>query len=71
MTNVEALKSVYEELGGNPETVANVTTSADMIVALGAVLKNAVKAELPAVKSTDNGKVLTVVSGKWAAKTPE
>jgi hypothetical protein len=62
---------VYEELGGSPETVADVTTLADMIVALGAVLKNAVKAELPAVTSTDNGKVLTVVSGKWAAKTPE
>lgn len=26
---------------------------------------------LPKVRSSDNGKVLTVVKGKWAAKQPE
>lgn len=70
-TTVEALKALYVALGGTAADVANVTLIPDMINAIATVASSATKAELPAVKAADNGKVLTVVSGKWAAKTPE
>lgn len=70
-TTVEALKALYVALGGTADDVANVTLIPDMINAIAIVASSATKAELPAVKAADNGKVLTVVSGKWAAKTPE
>lgn len=64
MTNVDALKKLYIELGGNKEDIANIETSADMIEVLANIAGGTI--ELPAVSSTDNGDVLTVVSGKWA-----
>lgn len=65
MTNVEALKDLYVALGG---TASNFTaqTIADAIEQVAVVAQTAVGAELPKVTSSDNGKVLTVVSGKWA-----
>lgn len=66
MTNVEALKELYVALGGEAETVVNVTTNAEMINAITALVTSGKTAELPAVKAADNGKLLTVVSGKWA-----
>ena len=70
-TTVDALKALYVALGGSADDVADITIIPDMINAIATVAASATQAELPAVKSTDNGKVLTVVSGKWAAKTPE
>lgn len=67
MTNVDALKALYAAFGGDPSAVSEMTTSADVINALAEHVASGGAAELPAVKSTDNGKVLTVVSGKWKA----
>ncbi len=63
MTNVDALKDLYVTLGGKEDDVKDITTSADMIVAL----KTVVSALIPTVTAEDNGKVLTVVDGKWEA----
>ena len=67
MTNVEALKALYVALGGTAADVENLSTSADVINAIATHVASGGAAELPAVKAADNGKVLTVVSGKWAA----
>ena len=66
MTNVEALKALYVALGGSAADVADMTTSAEVISALATIVPTAIAAELPKVTASDNGKVLTVVSGKWA-----
>lgn len=67
-TTVNELKELYESLGGTPSDVADITTIPDMIAALAEVAGTTI--ELPAVSSTDNGDVLTVVSGKWAKADP-
>lgn len=73
MTNVEALKELYVALGGNAEDVANITLTAEMISAIAtvaaSVAESATTPELPEVAAADNGKVLTVVDGKWTAQT--
>lgn len=66
-TNVDALKNLFKAFGGSEETVANMTTSAEVINALASHVSGGGAAELPAVTSSNNGQVLTVVSGKWAA----
>lgn len=70
-STVEALKALYVALGGSADDVANVTLIPDMINAIATVAATVATAantkELPAVKAADNDKVLTVVSGKWAA----
>lgn len=63
---IAALQNLYAALGGTPSDVANLTTIPDMINAIATHVGAGGAAELPAVSSTDNGKVLTVVSGKWA-----
>ena len=65
--NVTALKTLYVAMGGNADTVANVSTIADMITAIAAIIPSGgyTAAELPKVTSSNNGQVLTVVSGKW------
>ena len=69
MTNLEALKALYVTLGGNANTVANMTVSADVIYAM-AQLPLSVSPELPSVSKVDEGKVLKVDSnGKWAVGT--
>lgn len=68
MTNVEALKALYVAFGGNAATVANMTTSADVINALALIVPTAIAPELPKVTSSNNGQVLTVDGGKWKAK---
>ena len=63
---VDALKALYVALGGTASDVVDVTLIPDMINAIATVMPTAIAAELPKVSSSDNGKVLTVVSGKWA-----
>lgn len=63
-TTIDALKNLYVALGGDADDVANITIIPDMINAIAAIAGSTL--ELPKVKSTDNGSVLTVVSGKWA-----
>ena len=65
-TTVEALKNLYAALGGTAADVADITLIPDMINALASYIQTGGAAELPKVSSSDNGKVLTVVSGKWA-----
>ena len=64
MTNVEALKEVYVALGGNVEDFT-ATTNDEAIHLISTVIASAISAELPTVTTSDNGKVLTVVAGKW------
>lgn len=66
MANVDALKTLYVALGGSADDVADVTLTADMIAKIATVVPSVGK-ELPDVSATNNGQVLTVVSGKWAA----
>lgn len=77
--NVEALKTLYVALGGQLTdtyediaggvAVSNYATNPDVILAIAkvatAVKEAASTKELPTVTSSDNNKVLTVVSGKW------
>lgn len=65
MNTVEALQALYVAFGGNIEDVANITTIPEMINALATIVPSALSV-LPKVTSSDNGKVLTVVNGKWA-----
>lgn len=68
-TTVEALKDYYEEIGGNLEDVANITTIPDMIEAITALGGGS---SLPDVTAEDAGKVLTVNnSGEWSAAAPK
>ena len=66
-TTVNALKNLYTALGGTATDVGNLTTIPDMVNAIATHVASGGAAELPAVKAADNGKVLTVVSGAWAA----
>lgn len=69
---ITALQALYAALGGTPADVKNITIIPDMINAIATLISSGGTAELPAVTTTDNGKVLTVVSGKWeAAAIPE
>lgn len=64
---VEALKELYTALGGNVTNVADITLIPDMIRAIAIHIGNGGAAELPTVSSANNGNVLTVVNGAWAA----
>ncbi|MBR3231340.1 MAG: hypothetical protein IKF75_01550 [Lachnospiraceae bacterium] len=64
MTNVEALKEVFIALGGSAEDFT-ATTNDEAIHLISTVIAAAISAELPKVTTSDNGKVLTVVAGKW------
>lgn len=66
MTNLEAFKALYVAFGGTASNVADMTDTASVVNAIASVVPAAIGAELPKVTSSDNGKVLTVVSGKWA-----
>lgn len=67
MTNVEALKALYVALGGNSATVAGMSLTADVIAATATLITNGGGAKLPEVSADNNGDVLTVVEGAWAA----
>lgn len=66
-TTVKALQNLYTALGGTAADVENISTIPDMVNAIATHVASGGAAELPAVKAADNGKVLTVVSGAWAA----
>ncbi len=66
MGNVEALKALYVALGGAEADVENLTLNAEVIAAI-ANLAAASGGVLPEVTDADDGKVLTVVDGKWQA----
>lgn len=70
INTIEALQGLYVALGGDLADVANITTIPGMLLAISEVAA-AAASELPAVKSADNGKVLTVVSGKWDKAEPQ
>lgn len=67
MGNVEALKALYVAMGGAEEDVANLTLNSEVIAALADVAAAVAANVLPEVTGADDGKVLTVVDGKWAA----
>ena len=66
-----ALKAIYMSLGGNADTVRDTEDVNTILMAiadlgLGGQISGAASA-LPTVDTEDNGKILTVVSGKWAS----
>lgn len=75
MDNLNALKALYVAVGGaltdthdsinGGSTVANYVLLADVIAAIAAKISAGSMKELPSVTSSNNGQVLTVVSGKW------
>ena len=67
MLNLAALKEVYVALGGDAADFT-ATTNAEGIALIATVASAG--SGLPEVTAADNGKVLTVVDGEWAAVTP-
>lgn len=59
----DALAKLYLKLGGDPEKIKENKNVTDYLDDLADVFKSLI--ELPIVNSTDNGKVLKVISGKW------
>lgn len=68
MGNVEALKKLYIALGGDEADVENLSINADVIAAIADVVSVFAASILPEVTDADDGKVLTVVDGKWTAQ---
>ena len=64
---ITALKALYVALGGSADSVASISLIPDMINAIATHIASGGAAELPAVTSSNNGQVLTVVSGEWKA----
>lgn len=65
-TVTDALTKIFLALGGDTQKLQDDHNLTDYLDDLGDALVDAVKAELPAVSSTDNGKVLKVTDGAWA-----
>lgn len=65
--NVEALKALYVALGGDADDVADISLISEMIKAIATVAAGVAGATLPEVTVADDGKVLKVVDGAWAA----
>ena len=62
---LDALRNLYIALGGTASNVANLVIIQDLINAIAALITTHGISTLPAVSASDNGKVLTVVSGEW------
>lgn len=67
---IKALKALYVALGGDADDVADIVYIPDMINAIATVagtLQSTVSGieGLPAVTTTENGKIMKVVEGKW------
>lgn len=69
--NITALQALYVALGGDADDVANVNTIPEMINAIATVAAGVAGATLPAVTAANDGDILKVVDGEWAAVTPE
>lgn len=68
MTKVTALRALYAALGGDSADAAVLETEAELIYAVAeAVDELLAGGTLPEVSADDNGKLLKVVDGKWAA----
>ena len=70
MTTPEALRDLYTALGGSSADVANIAITPELISALATAAATIAAATLPTVSSDNNGQILTVVNGKWAAAAP-
>lgn len=64
-TVTDALTKIFLALGGDTQKLQDDHNLTDYLDDLGDALVKAVKAELPAVTSADNGKFLSVVNGAW------
>jgi len=68
---LDALRNLYVALGGSADDVADLVIIPDLINAIAAQAGTVVTAvntpELPAVTTSNNGQVLTVVTGEWKA----
>jgi hypothetical protein len=68
MTKVTALRALYAALGGDSADAAVLETEAELIYAVAeAVDELLAGGTLPEVSADDNGKLLKVVDGEWAA----
>jgi hypothetical protein len=68
MTKVTALRALYAALGGESADAAVLETEAELIYAVAeAVDELLAGGTLPEVSADDNGKLLKVVDGEWAA----
>lgn len=65
--NITALQGLYVALGGDADDVANMTTIPELINAIATVATGVAGATLPTVSDADDGKILKVVNGAWAA----
>lgn len=64
---IKALKALYVALGGDADDVAEIVYIPDMI---NAIATQAEKIQgLPAVTTSDNGKIMKVVTGEWELST--
>jgi hypothetical protein len=70
MLNLEALEEVYVALGGDSKDFT-ATTNAEGIHLISTVASSGGGSGLPEVSAADNGKVLMVVDGAWAASELE
>lgn len=70
MTTPEALRALYTAMGGSADDVANLAITPELISALATAAATLAAATLPNVSSDNNGQILTVVNGKWAAAAP-
>lgn len=66
---LDALRNLYVALGGDADDVADLVIIPDLINAIATHVASGRAAELPAVTTSDNGKVLKVVAGQWAIGT--
>ena len=68
---LDALRNLYVALGGDADDVADMVIIPDLINAIATQAATVVTAantpELPAVTTSNNGQVLTVVTGEWKA----
>lgn len=68
---VDSLKALYVAFGGDADDVAELTLIPDVISALASFIGEGGASGLPSVTADDNGKILTVVEGKWEAGEAE
>ena len=67
---ITALQTLYAALGGSAADVANMNIIPELINVIAALISTGDFGILPNVAAGDNGKVLTVSAGQWAAVTP-